>query len=747
MASGSAEAGKKIARLFLVSTLAGVLVAAVALPAVGGAGVTARNAANEFQNLPSELETPPLPQRSHILAADGSTLATFYYENRISVPLDEVAQVMQQAIVAIEDSRFYEHGGADHQGILRAMIVNARAGQVRQGGSTLTQQYVENVLVESAGSPEEARDIRSPSVGAKLREIRYALAIEDKLSKNEVLQRYLNIAYFGDGAYGIEAAARHFFDKPAAELELSEAALLAGLVKGPHAYNPRLNPEAAKERRDVVLTRMAQLGVITQAETDSARQQKLGLDLQEVRNGCEGTKAAFFCDYVLNEIRTNSIFGETQEERVKLLERGGLTIKTTLDWKSQQAAEKALKRYVPPKDQKASALASVEPGTGKIESIAVSKKFGSDTKKEQTTVNLAADYAHGGNLGAQPGSTFKPFTLLTALDEGTSFGGVNINSPSSITLSGFQDCQGRSLSTWRVSNAGDSHAGTFNLISGTRNSVNTFFAQLEKKVGLCDAVKMAREFGMVRADGKPIPVLPSFTLGSAEVDPVHLAGAYAGFAARGKYCKPIAIASIKDANGEPLEVPEADCKRVVSPQVADALTHVLRGVLTEGTAAGRGIGRPAAGKTGTTDDYSAAWFAGYTPDLATAVWVGDPRGGGQHPLRGDGACIGGTCYGIIYGATVPAPIWQQMMREAHSGESRSQFQRPPSRFFAGLSRDGDDGDDGDDEDGDRDRNGGPGNNGNGGGDGGGNNGDGGGNNGNGGGPPDWGDGPGGGDGD
>lgn len=698
MLSGSARgnAAKTITRLVGVSAAAGVLVAAVAFPAVGGAGIAARDAANGFQAMPSELETPPLPQRSRILAADGSALATFYYENRISVPFDKIAPVMRDAIVAIEDSRFYQHDGVDYEGVMRAMVVNARAGEVRQGGSSITQQYVENVLVERADSKDEARDIRSATMGTKLREMRYALAIEEQLTKDEILQRYLNIAYFGDGAYGVEAAARHFFGRTAAKLELHQAALLAGQVRSPHAYNPTLYPEAAKERRDVVLTRMAQLGTISHQEATEAQERPLDLDVRETRNGCVGTKAPFFCDYVLNEIKTNPVFGKTAEDRIKLLERGGLTIRTTLEWKAQRAAKRALRRYVPPKAQKASALASVEPGTGKIKAIATSKRYGTDTKKAQTTVNLAADYAHGGNTGAQPGSTFKPFTLLTALREGIPYGGVNIGSPNSMTLRGFRTCDGSPITTpWSVSNAGDSTAGTFNLLTGTWNSVNTFFAQLERRVGLCDAVRTARQFGMVQANGEALPEFPSFTLGSPEVDPVHLAAAYAGFGARGKYCKPIVVTAIKDPAGRSLEVPQADCKRVVSPQVADALTYVLQGVLTRGTAAGRGIGRPAAGKTGTTDNYSAAWFAGYTPDLATAVWVGDPRGGQQHPLNGQGACIGGTCYGIIYGATLPAPIWQMAMRAAHAGEPASQFQRPPSRFFAGLSQGGDDDDDGD----------------------------------------------------
>ncbi|MBC6459056.1 transglycosylase domain-containing protein, partial [Actinomadura sp. HBU206391] len=238
-----------------MGSVAGVLVALMLLPVACTTGLGARDGARWFQNIPDDLETPALPQRSKILAADGSTLATFFFENRVEVRLDQVAPIVRQAVLAVEDSRFYEHGALDSQGTLRALVQNAQAGRVTQGGSGITQQYVKNLLFEQATTDEERRAALEVTPARKVRELRYAVALERRLSKDQILQNYLNIAYFGDGAYGIEAAARHYFSKGAAKLNLREAATLAGLVRYPHAYNPRLHPKAARTRRDVVLTR------------------------------------------------------------------------------------------------------------------------------------------------------------------------------------------------------------------------------------------------------------------------------------------------------------------------------------------------------------------------------------------------------------------------------------------------------------------------------------------------------------
>jgi membrane peptidoglycan carboxypeptidase len=670
-------------RLAGTGAVAGVLAALIAFSTVGMLGVSARKGADWFEAIPGDLRTPPVPQRSLILAADGSKLATFYYENRVDVPLSKVAPIMRRAILAIEDNRFYEHGGLDVKATVRALASNIVAGQVTQGGSGITQQYVKNLLVETATTTEERRSARATTPTRKLRELRYAVALEKQFTKDQILERYLNIAYFGDGAYGVEAAARHYFGKPATKLTLADAALLAGIVRYPFAYDPTANPVRATQRRNTVLQRMTQLGLARTADTAAAERAPLNLHVTSTPNGCVESSAPFFCDYVQREVLTNPIFGATPDARKLLLQRGGLTIRTTLDPAMQRAAQRAVDHYVPPKNSrhKAAAEALVEPGSGAVKAMVVDRDLGPAEKRGKTWVNFAADSDHGTSIGMQAGSTFKVFTLAAALDQGMPFG-HRLMAPDRFTPTGFRNCDGKTVnSTESLGNAADGEGGrTFSLLTGTWHSVNTFFLHLEKQVGLCDSVKMAEKLGMRRADGTPLQQYASFTLGSNTVSPVRLAAAYAAFGARGRYCEPVVLAKITDASGQDMKVPPANCHQAIGKGVADAVNHALRGVLTRGTAAGLGIGRPAAGKTGTVDRFSSAWFAGYTPDLASAVWVGDPRGGYAHPLRN--VCLGGRCFGEVFGADIPAPIWQETMSAALEGVPARDFHSPPSDYFS-----------------------------------------------------------------
>ncbi|MCW2947958.1 MAG: glycosyl transferase family 51 [Actinoallomurus sp.] len=671
----------RVRDLAITAFVAGVLSAGVALPYAVSAGLGVRAANHSFQALPAELVTPALPQRSIILAANGSKLATFYYENRVEVPLADVAPIMRRAIVAIEDSRFYEHGALDVKGTVRAVIANTRAGMVIQGGSTLSQQYVKNALAEMAGNAAARRSALEPTAGRKLRELRYAIGLEKRFTKDQILERYLNIAYFGDGAYGVEAAARHYFGVHAAKLTLEEAAMLAGIVRSPQTYNPHLHPVHARERRDHVLNRMAQLKVITPAQAAAARALPLRLRITRTPNGCVGSSAPFFCDYVQREILGNPVFGRTLQQRKALLQRGGLEIRTTLEPTMQKAAQQAVDHHVPPKNAsgKAAAEVLVRPGTGEITAMAIDRKLGDSSEPGKMWVNLAADSDHGSSLGMQAGSTFKVFTLAEALNRGMAFG-HKLFAPKAFIPTGFRDCGGKRVGdTTALGNAGDGEGGRdFTLVTGTWHSVNTFFLALERKVGLCETYKTATRLGMRRATGGKLEQYPSFTLGFNTVSPVRLAAAYAAFAARGQYCSPISITSIRTPHG-PLQVPSAGCHRAIEPEVADAVNHILGGVLTKGTAKGNEIGRPAAGKTGTVDNFSSAWFAGYTPDMASAVWIGDPRGGYQHPLRD--VCLGDGCYSQVYGADVPAPIWRETMTEALKDVPEHQFHAPDRSFY------------------------------------------------------------------
>ncbi|QBI51962.1 penicillin-binding protein [Streptomonospora litoralis] len=675
---------QKIGQLLGVGIVAGVLVAALALPAVGGLGITARNVATGFLNMPSELETPPPPERSVIYSRDGEVIAEIYDQNREVVALDKMAPVMREAIIAIEDSAFYQHGGIDIAGTFRAAI-RTISGNV-EGGSSITQQYVKNVLVESADSQAEQEEARETTLGRKVRELRYAVALEQRMSKKEILEGYLNIAYFGDGAYGTESAAQHYFGISAEELNLQQAAMLAGTVRYPHLYNPRLNPEAAKNRRDVVLDRMAATGKITKAEAKEAKATELNLDVSNPSNGCMPSDQPFFCDYVVQQIEQNKRYGETETERARWLRTAGLQIHTTLDLDMQQAAQKAVDEWVPRKNKskKVAAEVLVQPGTGRIRAMAQSRNYGPDESQlGMTSINFAVDVGDGGSTGFQSGSTFKPFTLAAALKQGKEFS-TSYSTGNTTTITGQRNCDGERLADWTVSNAGDTEGGsTNNMVSGTKGSVNTYFASLQADVGLCNVIEMADTLGMHRADGTSFfnertQANNSFTLGSEEVSPLNLAGAYATFASRGKHCQPQAITKIVDEHaGETIDI-KPECERVISKDVADGVSHLLQQTFDDGTTDGLEIGRPAAAKTGTTDNSASAWFAGYTPNLAGTVFVGDPRGPQNHPLRN--VTIGGEYYSYVYGATIPGPIWQQTMMEATEELDSEDFPSAPSQF-------------------------------------------------------------------
>ncbi|GIH94945.1 transglycosylase domain-containing protein [Planobispora siamensis] len=674
----------------MCGTAGGLLAAVIALPIVGTAGVTAKNVAGVFTDLPAAPPENPLPQRTVLLDRHGKPFAQFYSQNRKIVSLDAVAPIMRKAIVAIEDSRFYEHAGLDIKGTLRALVTNTQAGGVRQGGSSLTQQLVKNILVENAETDAERDQARAPNLKRKITELRYALAMEDKYTKAEILERYLNIAYFGAGAFGVEAAAQRFFSVPASELSLPQAAALAGAVRTPYGTDPSLGAghrERLKQRRNLVLTRMAETGTVTRAEADAARRTPLGIRLKPEPGGCAGSPYPYFCVYVQREMLSNPLFGRTREEREARLAKGGIILRTTLDPAAQEAAERAISARVDPRDTEVAAEAMIEPGTGRIRALATSKKYGRNPRNSnlgpRTTFNLAADVAHGGGMGFQAGSTFKVFTLAAALRKGWRFNQGFVTPGVFVPANGFADCAGRSVNApnAKIFNSdGRRRPGAYSLSSGTWKSVNVFFMKLERRVGLCPVVKTARALGIVRADGTPLREVPTFTLGINEMDPLTVAGAFATFAARGLHCRPVAMTEMVDRNGVRVPVRPV-CRQVIDRKVADAVNYVLAGVFQRGTMSGQGIGRSAAGKTGTNNGYTSAWFAGYTPDLAAAVSVGDIRGSYRHPLRN--VEIGGRFYSRVEGAALPGPIWVASMSAALKGVPASSFQRPDMSRFGG----------------------------------------------------------------
>ena len=422
----------RLGGFFLVAIVAGAVAAAMILPVAAATGLLTRGAVESFESLPSQLDAPDLPERSVILASDGSILATIYYQNRVEVPLASVAPTMRQAIVAVEDARFLDHPGIDLRGTMRAIVANASSSAGQQGGSTITQQYVKNLLIASASNQEELEAARARTPSRKLREIRYALALERRYSKDQILERYLNIVYFGAGAYGVEAASRRYFSKPAANLDLIESATLAGIIQQPTAFDPTRNPELAEQRRNLVLGEMAEAGFITPIAASAASRVSVEsiLDPSIQPNGCTSSYAPCFCDFVIRMIKADQAFGETLVEREALLRRGGLTIRTTLDPDIQGAAMKSVTSYIPSKDpsQRAAAITLVEPGTGNVIAMAQNRDWGLKGRGK-TTYNYNVDQEFGGTIGMQAGSTFKVFTLAAALEQDFSHRGHRLPQP------------------------------------------------------------------------------------------------------------------------------------------------------------------------------------------------------------------------------------------------------------------------------------------------------------------------------
>jgi membrane peptidoglycan carboxypeptidase len=691
--TGGSAVLQRVGVLAVISVVAGLLLGGMLLPIVGGVGLLARTGANDFERLPSELDIAAPPQVSRILAADGSTLATFYFQNRIVVSLDDVPEVMQKAIIAVEDVRFYEHHGVDIKGAVRALLHNGSSGSVQQGGSTLTQQLVKNILIENAqakGDKEAVAAAHSDTLARKAREARYALTLERKYSKQQILAAYLNYAYFGDGAYGVGSAARHYFGRSVRKLTLAQAAMLAGLVQSPEVYDPVLHPEAAKSRRDIVLGQMLKYRFIDQTQYDRAVDRPIVLHVERQGNGCEDASAPYFCDYVQHVIETSKAFGDTKADRIKLLLRGGLTIHTTLDPEVQQAADAAVRNYVHRREPSgvAGAEAVVQPGSGKVLAISVSRPYGQDAKRGQNTIDYAVDRKYGGGQSGFPaGSTFKLFVLAAALKQGIPLN-TTIYSPQTINnLTGFTNCAGANLTYEKVSNAGDSEAGRFNLVTGTWFSVNTFFAQLEQRTGLCAPVKIAESMGIRQEDGNPPDQYPAFTLGAAQggYSSLDLANAYATIAAHGRYCPPIAITKVTDQNGGSVDVPRHTCRQVLEPGLADTITNILHGVLTQRGATAANVGepgRPAAAKTGTAENNWASVFAGFVPQMAAAVWVGNPRA----LTTLNGLTIGGRSYGEVFGATIAGPIWRDTLQAALQGEPVIPLPPPDQQFVRGITK-------------------------------------------------------------
>ncbi len=622
-----------LAYLLVVSALLGLVSAFVVFPVFGSAGMVARSAVTSFESLPADLQTPPPPQRSQLVAYDGSLLAYFYSENRIPVKLEEVPDITRKAVIAIEDSRFYEHKGVDMRGITRAFVRNQTDGELVQGASTITQQYVKRVLVQDAlqkGDTNAAKAAVDKNQDRKIREIRYALALEEKLSKDEILERYLNITYYGAGAYGIGAAAQVYFGKPVSKLTVTESALLAGLLQSPSRYDPHKNKGVdAIGRRNVVLARMGQLGFISPSESEKAIKEPLKLSGKTIPNGCAKSPYGHFCEYVRRYLLDSPAFGRTREARQDRLFKGGLTIRTTLIPRHQKIADAAVSRALPRGNRNVAGLTSVVPGTGRVTAVAHSRPFIQDQNPYVTHQRL------------QPGSTAKAFVLTAAVAKGLPLT-TSIFSPYQYTSPVFYN--GSRDKPYAPKNASTGMHGEYDMRSGFGGSINTYFVQLEERIGVDNAARMALAMGISNPvinkatgerqydDHMNYPLgQGAFTLGVEEVIPLEMATAYATIASGGIRCIPSPIELVLDAAGKPVNMGRRDCKRVLDAGAAAAVAEAMqwtvnpKGPIING-ATGRAadIGRPVCGKTGTTQETNEAWFIGFTPQLVAASVIFDP---------------------------------------------------------------------------------------------------------------------------
>jgi membrane peptidoglycan carboxypeptidase len=623
----------RIGVLAVVTALTGILFAMAASPAAAFFGRTVGLVASRFDQPLPEAKLPKFDQRSVVLDRNGRTLATFSgEENRVFLSLSDIPLVTQQAVIAIEDARFYQHHGVDVPGLLRAMFLNIRVGGIAQGGSTITQQLVKNTIVG-----------RERSLDRKVREARLAVELEKRMSKQKILEAYLNETYFGNGVYGVETAAQFYFGEHARDLTMPQSALLAAIIKAPQNYEPIHNYSAARGRRDVVMRRMSEEGFITRDQFEAARAKGLGVKAHTLRQ----SSAPFLLTYIRNLLRNDPKMKDAYDDPEAALYTAGLRIQTTLDASLLQSANDAMARVLPATHDPAAALVSIDPATGGVRAVAQLNDV-RHTGGEDTVLALAF------GQGRQPGSTFKPLTLLAAITRGIS---------PALTFNGQSPYDGDVCGQhYKVPNYDNEQFGFLNMRQATEKSVNTYYVQLENLVGCNAVVDMGRALG-IQSD---LSAIPSLTLGTIDVTPYELASAYATLANGGVRCKPFLIEKIT-ATGKTIVDRKPDCERTVDANAVALADDILRGVIARGTGRKNGnIGRPAAGKTGTTNDYTNSWFAGFTPQFATTVWLGYPDD--------QKTCLC-NLHGLkkVFGGSLPAMIWSRYMRFAHQGLSVKGF--------------------------------------------------------------------------
>jgi membrane peptidoglycan carboxypeptidase len=724
MAQPLNAAGRSIL-LLRASLIAGVVVAVVTFPVVAAFGIATKFGSSALEKLPSKLTIVPPPQTSYVYASDGTTLITsFYAEDRKYTPLNQTAPYVQEAIISAEDSRFFQHHGVDYKGAIRAFVANNHSGEVSQGASTLTMQYVRNQLRDSAKDTQSVVDATAQNSGRKLREMKLAIELEKQMTKQQILEGYLNVAYFGHRAYGIYAASEIYFSKAPADLTLAESAMIAGMAQAPSSYDPVSDQKEALNRRNWVLDRMASIGYLSPQAAAQAKTEPITLHLSDPPNDCAMVDPAhndwgFFCDEFKQWWMSQAAFGDNPLARLDNLRTGGYKIVTSLDPKVQAAGMKHVLDDAPTNDKYALGLVVVEPGTGLIKSMAVNRVYNLDQSHNSPSTDpgrraggIPGNYPNtvnmllgGGGGGYQAGSTFKMFTMLAALEKGLPLN-TQINAPMKL-MTPYLTGPGTPSSCgnyWCPSNASAAMTGVQTMYSGFGKSVNTYWVQVEERIGASAAVAMAQRLGLTwhtdvdqrQAQPEHANSWGAFTLGVADTTPLEMANAYATVAADGVYCQPNPVLSITSPNGQPATMPGPNgqgtvlisaprCTQAVSQDVARAAADAARcpvasspkaggcgGWSTAPGAAAAVGGRPFAGKTGTTDDTRAAWFIGMTPQLAGASFVADPDN--PFDVAGDGQ------------SNKPIDAVTLTIRDALAGQPVKDFQAPSAAIVGAAPK-------------------------------------------------------------
>ncbi|MFU0572934.1 transglycosylase domain-containing protein [Gardnerella greenwoodii] len=658
-----------------------------------------------------DFDVTALPQKSRLYAADGKTIiATFYAQNRTVVPLRRISQYMQQAMVAREDRRFFEHSGVDVQGVMRAFVKTFVKKSDMQGGSSLTQQYVKNVLMIKArenNDPLAEYHASEGTIARKLREMLIAIQMEKKYSKLEILQGYLNIAQFGsNNIYGVETAAHRYFNTSAAKLNLVQAATIAAITKNPSHYDPSIeeNQPEAQKQRNIVLDLMLRQGFINQKEHDTAvatpLKDTLNVQREVSKIGCQAAgDAAFFCDYVTKRILHSREFGKTAVAREKLLTEGGLDIYTTMDLRASKAAMKAARDTIPVNDKSGFevSIAAIKPGTGEVLAFGSNRIYdASDAARSDpthTALNYAVDERDGGGLGWQIGSTWKPINMVAWM-----LAGKSINQPLRTTIrynnSDFNCNKFRGAGSWFVQNSGGGTVSPETPLQGLVRSHNTTQASMAQQIKLCSIADAAKILGYHNSPLGQESVYsanslnPPMTIGSVQASPLTVANVYATLGADGVACDPIAIKRVIDKNGKRLRVPSAHCHQAIPKGIAQTAAYALnQGVVQPGGEASTTQldgGRKTFAKTGTNEQYYMT-TAGFVPyQVASFVAVGNA----ESQKSFNGMTINGRTMAAWYGMYIATPAWKQFMNDylkAANIPVDNDYGKPDPKYTAGAS--------------------------------------------------------------